>query len=376
MALIRLPSLFHVIEGEYPQLSGEFTKCGTTDPDLVRRLSRSFVKSSVRMEDREDTVWHVIAQRHHTELVRLLKSEDVEGLSRFFGDIHRTGALKGIDQDEDLSKKIESSPEERDRLLLIFKDLLVRLAEAIGCLPLEIPGYRDRCENLYLDTDEVVKQIEERLEIDISPPAVTAGRFGLSTSTGAVFTNRDTYALYCAFRLKELTEGNDNPRVCEIGGGMGRVAYYANRLGIKNYTLIDLPQISAVQGFWLSRALDDRVLFHGEEPDRKEDHFDGIVVLPSWCFPEIDVEFDVVLNTDSMPEMGWSIAPEYADMIKEKGKPTFLSINQEARKQMVPGGPSHAVVADVIRKSGGYERLNRFPFWLRKGYVEELYRVL
>jgi hypothetical protein len=46
-------------------------------------------------------------------------------------------------------------------------------------------------------------------------------------------------AIYQAYRLVEVA-GRD-ARVVEIGDGMGRTALYAHTLGIRNYTIFDLP---------------------------------------------------------------------------------------------------------------------------------------
>jgi hypothetical protein len=44
-------------------------------------------------------------------------------------------------------------------------------------------------------------------------------------------------------------------RICEIGGGLGQVAYYAWLRGVRHYTIVDLPSVCAMQYFYLRRAL-------------------------------------------------------------------------------------------------------------------------
>jgi hypothetical protein len=50
-------------------------------------------------------------------------------------------------------------------------------------------------------------------------------------------------------------------------------------------------------------------------------------------------------------------------------------VELEARKPIGERGATHAVVAKVLEDVGGFRRLYRFPFWLRNGYVEELYAI-
>ena len=51
----------------------------------------------------------------------------------------------------------------------------------------------------------------------------------------------------------------------------------------------------------------------------------------------------------------------------------FLSVNQEA-KAYVPGVGPQQCVAELVDEAGGFERVSRQRYWMRQGYVEEVYR--
>jgi hypothetical protein len=65
---------------------------------------------------------------------------------------------------------------------------------------------------------------------------------------------------------------------------------------------------------------------------------------------------------------------DYLKSIQKIGRGYFLSINQEAQ---VSSGldSSQGWVYDICRKEPGLKLVYRAPYWMRKGYVEELYRI-
>jgi hypothetical protein len=133
-------------------------------------------------------------------------------------------------------------------------DRLVALAEVMGGMNIENPEQGRWGENFYVLPDEVVARIEAFLGMDITPPEIAGGRYGLKTKKG-LFAYRDINSIYVAWRIKELLGNKPDPRVCELGAGMGKVAYYCHRIGLRHYTIIDLPQINAIQAFYLLRSL-------------------------------------------------------------------------------------------------------------------------
>jgi hypothetical protein len=97
-------------------------------------------------------------------------------------------------------------------------------------------------------------------------------------------------------------------------------------------------------------------------------------VLPTHAIDEVRETFDLVLNQDSFPEMHPTTVRDYLGWIGRVCSGRLLSINHESRTTngdvLRRGG-----VPMIIEEHGGFERLDRFPYWLRKGYVAELYRV-
>src|SRR5579875_295424 len=60
----------------------------------------------------------------------------------------------------------------------------------------------------------------------------------------------------------------------------------------------------------------------------------------------------------------------------QRGRDTFsFSINQEGEEFMASDRHRQHIVWRLVGKCSAYRRLYKFPFWLRRGYVEELYAI-
>jgi hypothetical protein len=70
------------------------------------------------------------------------------------------------------------------------------------------------------------------------------------------------------------------------------------------------------------------------------------------------------VNVDSLTELGEELATRYFRRAAEVA-PTFLSVNHEANPFRV---------IDLHQKTGVFRESFRVPYWVRKGYVEEVFR--
>ena len=95
--------------------------------------------------------------------------------------------------------------------------------------------------------------------------------------------------------------------VCEIGAGFGRTCHtFLSLSNIKNYTIIDLPEVLALSKAYLSQVLN------------KED-FDKITFLSADSC-ELIGGFDLAINIDSLQEMPIEIGNTYLELISDKAK--------------------------------------------------------
>lgn len=147
----------------------------------------------------------------------------------------------------------------------------------------------------------------------------------------------------------------------EIGAGMGRATYYAHQLGFQ-CTTIDLPMAIVSQALFLSAGLGEEAIWMIGDPELPKKN--QIILLPTSEMHTLSNSyFDVILNADSLTEMGYGDAYKYMKFIEKNGR-FFISINHEVNKFKV------SELKDLVPN---LKLLSRAPYWLRDGYVEEIF---
>lgn len=345
--------------GSLNPLPGCSTTTAENDETLVSRLLKAYQKSDNEM-NRGDSMWQFIFNQNHTEIHQIFKNGPFDSATAILRNPAATDLFYGIDG---LSKT----------LLLQFQnplapaanaahclDGLMRFAEAIGAMRLDNPeGYYQA--PIPYDAETVLGIVEKFLNISLSVPNPYPYEYGVATSKG-IISQRVPQALYQAWKIKRLLQNVKNPRVLEIGAGLGRTAYYASVFGIKDYTIVDLPFTAICSGYFLGRTMgEDHIVLHGESLDGSKEK---IKILTPDDFLQSNNHYDLIINVDSMTEMDPTVARMYLQKI-ETSTPVFLSINHEINPFSV---------AELIKERESVLEVSRDPYWLREGYVEEIVR--
>jgi hypothetical protein len=249
-----------------------------------------------------------------------------------------------------------------EHVALTYHDKIICLAEYLGLIQFENPEFDNWGKNFQIDTNEILNKIANHLKIDIAPPLGAIHTDGILTSSG-IFHYRHINSLYSALRLQELNKKNGP--CLEIGGGLGITALYAARLGLRNYTLLDLPITCLLAGNYLLNSLDeDSVCLYGEEISDEK-----IKVLPYWNCENLPTKyFHTSFNQDSFPEMADNLIIKYLEEIKRVTTDNFLSINHEA---LYP-----RTVNNFVKANSSFEKIYRSKYWIREGHLEELWKVV
>lgn len=237
---------------------------------------------------------------------------------------------------------------------------MIRLAEAVGAVPVWLQS-SNRPDNRDLRLEALLDKLDESLGFQIDFPNPYPGEFGLKSSRGLV-NHRAVFAIYQAWRLSTWASGNDQTRILEIGAGSGRTAYYARKLGLRDYTIVDLPLTNVAQANFLGRALHPSLIVLSDESHDASQNDRIRIFGPSW-FDDTAEVFDVTLNADSITEMDCRRATAYFDKLTRHAN-VFVSINHEVNSFSAKDLPAFAGVP--------YKPL-RSPYWLDDGYVEETF---
>lgn len=258
--------------------------------------------------------------------------------------------------------------------IVLAKGGISALAQYLGVADVRAP-WEQPDPSLYLRLETAVEGIEAAAGTSISVPNHFRDLFAMRTPRG-LFTSVSVRALYTALRIREVLEAHGIPlhdaHVCEIGGGAGYLAYFANRLGIGRYTIIDIPLSSAVQAFNLGNLL-------GLDQVGTYERFSGVAdrpvnLLPPQAFEGVaDADISLFVNENSLPEIDRGVAEGYLRGMTRRPDRLFLSINQESRHETTQTHHRQTPVRDVVAAVGGFRRLSRHPHWLTHGYCEELF---
>lgn len=233
-------------------------------------------------------------------------------------------------------------------------DGLLQLAAATGAGHLHYPEAGEA--NPLPDVETTLRHLDAALGIRVTFPNPFPYESGLATSRG-IATFRSAQSLYQAWRIARLVAAKAGPRIVEIGPGLGRTAYYAYQMGLRDYTLVDIPLSGAAQGYFLGRVLGaSQVRLHGETGAAP------VTIVPPSVFLDGNDRADLVVNVDSLTEMSRSVADAYWRRI-HTGTSAFLSINHEHNA---------FTFRDLLNAAGHAGQASRTPYWLRRGYVEEL----
>ena len=354
------PSLFHPgsLLDATPAIPASITNGSVEDKELIKRIISAYQR--VSQTDIGESMWTSFFTKYHQPIHQALIDGNEKAVTEILRNPEISDLFYGFDM---LTKSIHGvfrKKKARKSYATACLDGLVRFAESIGAVSMDNPAWKFR-NRIYWRTEDVLAKLDKAC-MPFSMPNPFANEHGVGSSRG-VISYRVPQALYQAYRIKKLVYGIQNPRILEIGAGLGRTAFYANELGIKDYTIVDLPISTVAQAYFLGRVLGkENICLDGERSDDDQNRIK--IVVPETFLAE-NKTYDLVLNVDSLTEMDFNVAQAYWEKIR-KSTDTFLSINHEANKFRV---------RDLIAQDLNSLDVHRGLYWMRPGYTEELIRI-
>jgi len=328
---------------------------------LVSRIKRCYRIAINKEPPQHDlTIWSMIASKQK-DIHDALLSDDRSAIE-LLSEPSKTNLYYGVDN---LCKDIvPKHPPASDGAGQELRQMIETLAEAIGrklvCNPLGGERFPDKSAPPSLSTEQYLQEISAALGVQLRFPNPFAGEYGIRTTQGMI-SYRAVPAIYQAYRMLQACLSLGGGDCLEIGAGMGRTVYYARQLGLR-CTIIDLPMTIVGQALFLSAALGEDAVWMLGDPMPMGNR---IALLPPSEIATPDRSFDVVLNADSLTEMGRNAALTYMKFIEARAR-FFISINHEA---------NHFTVHELSALTPNLVPLSRCLYWLRDGYVEEMFAV-
>jgi hypothetical protein len=324
------------------------------DESLVERIVMAYRAANSTPVGASDSFWLQTIMDEKRPIHEALMG----GNTRIVGQILRNPATNMLFYGFDTLTSREANPADlgwRAWMQEWSYDNLLRLAEAVGARRLDYPEAPEAGPPP--DPEAILECLDEALGFPVRFPNPFPDEVGLATSRG-VASYRAVQALYQAWRIAELVGRRPTARVVEIGAGLGRTAFYARQFGLVDYTIIDLPISNVAQGYFLGRTVPpDAVRLFNELGS-------GLRVLPPVAFLNAQERYDIAVNVDSLTEMSPETARAYCSEIKSRAD-LFLSINHEYNSFTVRN-----ISQDLQMRAA-----SRTPYWLRRGYVDEVFEL-
>jgi hypothetical protein len=330
------------------------------DKELINRMISAYQREN--QIDLGHSMWKGFFTEYHQPIHEALINKNEKIITDIFRNPGTSDLFYGFDILTKSYQFVFRKKRVRELYAKVCLDGLVRFAESTGAFPVENPENIDIFKKkIPWKTEEVLAALDKTC-IPFSMPNPFPDEYGLGSSRG-VISYRVPQALYQAWRIKQLVGGTQNPRILEIGAGLGRTAFYAHELGIKDYTIVDLPISTMAQAYYLGRTLgNENIHLDGEQ---LSDNSNMIKIITPHTFFDENKKYDLILNVDSLSELDFSVAQAYWDKIKVSTN-TFLSINHETNKFRV---------RDLLVEDLNSLIVNRGLYWMRRGYAEELIRI-
>ncbi len=309
---------------------------------MIQRLIDFYTRTKAGEQAAMGPVWQGISV-YHVGLRDALNGRDCNKTLSALNGIGQTWLLYGIDNAHPIAWGTEMANAQ-----------LKSLATRIGLLPR--PNPEQPCPDVVLAPSILRQDVETSLGVSLTPPPC----FGLTDGTNTLWK----MFIYAGIFWGHRKQASEN--VLEIGAGFGTLGFFLWSLKAKSYTIIDLPFVSVLSAWFLSKVCGESNVWLEGEPENAG----AFAKLFSTSFAGARrTPYQLVVNNDSFPEITNNHQDEYLDLIAETLAPDgrFVSVNHESNC----GGQRR--VFEAIRKHGKLRLLSRAPYMLREGYVEEVY---
>lgn len=344
------------------ELAISSSKAECTDT-FICRLRNAYIKSvndffkSLNIPVEKTTDWEKRFGMNKADIHSIVyEDQDISKIKNLLSNPYNSELWRGFEMPTRTIRYDSLNESELNKIGWSNFDKLVRLAEAIKAERMWNPENK-----IHLTTpnaDILLKKIEKKMGIELKFPYPYPNMFGLKTYRG-ILGYRTIPALYCAWLINQYKAKT----VLEIGAGLGWAAYHSGKFNVNEYTIVDIPITALASSHFLGLTCgEENITLYDETPKTVNQGKTHYSILPPNAFPE-NKHFDVVINIDSMTEMSEETAQNYINKIKKCTK-RFISINHEANRFTVAG---------LLENDPCVKNYMRKPFWMRQGYIEEIY---
>jgi hypothetical protein len=201
------------------------------DTKLVERVAEAFRVSAEEFGGHGASFWGTFEVKHQ-DIKNALDTNNLNALGRLLRDPAETELFWGFD---DLVKSFvlvrSNDPSVCKAGAEVVYGILIQVA--IGSGAIRCPNPEADQGSPQIPIEDLLTALDQRFGFRIEFPNPFRAEFGICTSRGIV-SYRAAQALYQSWRVKQICDLVEGAQVLEIGGGLGRNAYFARCFGIRN----------------------------------------------------------------------------------------------------------------------------------------------
>jgi hypothetical protein len=292
----------------------------------------------------DSEIWAGIV-KNHLHLIDMLETDDYEGLFDYLASMFKHPITYGLAQGDVYYRRLVDESDFRVNMAFAIYDKFISLMESSGLIPMFSPEAYEKNPQWFLkyytiDPDKYMQLLETHYGAELKAPLYQGGLFGIRTQGHGLYSDRDIMSLGVAIKIAERYSDKKDISICDLGGGVGHLAFYLTKLGFKSVTTVDIPTVTVASAFFLDTNLPGNMIAK---------------ITP----PMFDGKYDLVVNVDGLTGYGVKQAREYTKIISSNAR-HFYSINKESDELRV------CDITDM-------KRVTRNAFMLRRGYIEEDY---
>lgn len=331
-------------------------------------LSQNFYKKQLKffLENNNDEIysdsqWSSIYNDFHSNILNLVKKDNTI-FKEIMDNPSEYNLFYGFDDNCKEIKKNSRLRNNREAKLSTVNKILF-ICEYFGILRSDS---EENSKNNYkkLNVNNLISKLENKIGIKLKFHNPFPGEEGVLTKRG-IISDREVDAIYQAFKIKIFLGKKIESKILEIGGGLGRTAYYCYKLGLKNYSIVDLKIPLICQSNYLSRLCGEKkIIFDNIYKNKIRNSKKIKLVSPKDLFDKNE-KFDLVFNSDSLTEIDYKNQKKYINFIKKNSK-NFYSINHEKNKH---------TVFDLMNSTHSKNKFsyNKNLYWIDRRYLEEIF---
>ena len=325
------------------------------DNDFSEKLFEKYQKKLSSDDKSKSLIWNNVLSENYLDVYDALEKNNKKKFKTILESFFQEKCIRGA-EDGDLHKNFLINISHKYLLI----ESIIKLSEYLGIKKIFNPYQISKNYNSHENIKILYSKISELIPIKSIPNVGCP--YGMKVENG-IINYRFIEAVYFNFEIKNFLVSQKsllekNLTILEIGAGSGLnilTTFSFLKNNIDKIYLVDLPEMLLLQEFFLKNSL-------------SQEDFKKINFVSNKDFKEIEnVEFNIIINKDSLPEIKKSEAINYINFFGKQSDCYFFSLNQESNIA------EQVSVNSLMQDHRNIAKISRDLFPLRGGYVKEIF---